>query len=388
MSTLFNATPTPREDNSEPFLDALVSMTSNDSGTYVGAGALRNSDVFTAVRVIASDIASNPIKYADTRITGLLNKAPNDNMTAWAFKFTLAASMLLNGDSFAIVSRNNSGQVTALQYVPNSQMVVKQDDTTGVLGYDYTPPDARTKRLNAADVLHFKAFTTNGARGLSPLYALRDELNIQRTANKLTSGFFNSGVQGTGVLKVQKSGLDAAAKKSIREKFEQANSGSLSTIILDDTMDYKKLEVNTDVMKLVNSTEWTTRQVAKAFGLPIERMGLENSHSNSTQGNVLYLQNTLTQYFAAFTSELDVKLSAGDKRFTFDTSALFTADPATMQDLAIKGLQGGVRTVNEAREQIGLPPIDGGDILLISLNYTPLDNLRNYQNKGADTANE
>jgi len=43
MSFFTNDTTQPRDDNSEPFLDALVSMTSNDSGLYVGIGALRNS---------------------------------------------------------------------------------------------------------------------------------------------------------------------------------------------------------------------------------------------------------------------------------------------------------------------------------------------------------
>jgi HK97 family phage portal protein len=378
-----NTKPIPRDDNSEPFLDALVSLTSNDSGTYVGAGALRNSDVFTAVRVIASDIASNPIKYADKRLTTMLNKHPNDNTTAWAMKFSLAATMLLNGNAFALLDRNNSGQVTSIRQIPNSQMVVTQNTSTGVITYTYTPLEGGKRSLKAADVLHFKCYTTDGAVGLSPLYALTDEMVVQKSGNKMLKGFYRSGIQGTGILKVEKSGLDAKSKATIREKFEEANSGdnALRTIVIDDTMSYQKLEVNSDVLKLVNSNDWTTRQVAKAFGLPLERLGLENDHSSSTQGNALYLQNTLTQYFAAFTSELDYKLSTGDNRFTFDTSAFFTTDPAAAQDMAIKGLQGSVRTTNEARDLIGLPPVTGGDSIMASLNYTPLDNLAAYQNK-------
>ena len=42
MSFFTNDTTQPRDDNSDPFLDALVSMTSNDNGLYVGIGALRN----------------------------------------------------------------------------------------------------------------------------------------------------------------------------------------------------------------------------------------------------------------------------------------------------------------------------------------------------------
>jgi HK97 family phage portal protein len=383
MGFFTNNTAQPREDNSEPFLDAVISMTSNDSGVYVGAGALRNSDVFTAVRVIAGDLASNPIEYGEARLSGLLNMAPNKNMTAYGFKFALAANMLLNGNAFALIQRNNSQQVTDLVLVPNSQMVVKLDDATGAVTYTYTPPEGHAKRLIPDDVLHLKCFTKDGYTGLSPLYALRDEVAIQKTGNGLLRGFFKNGVQGTGLLTVDKSNLDADAKDAIRKKFEEANSGSnaLRTIILDSSMTYKALEVNTDVLKLVNSNDWTTRQIAKAFGLPPEKLGVENEHSNTEQSNVAYLQNTLVQYFAAFTSELNAKLSTGDKRFTFNTDQLFSADPATMQKLAVTGLQGGVYTTNEARAKLGLPPVNGGDAVMASLNYTPLDNIRQYQNK-------
>lgn len=383
MAFFKNMTNQPREDNSEPFLDALISMTSNDSGMYVGAGALRNSDVFTAVRVIASDLATNPIEYNDKRISVLLNKAPNDHMTAWAFKFALAANMLLNGNSFARVTKNPSGQVTGFELIANSQMVVKQDDTTGIVSYEYTPENGRSQRLNASEVLHFKCFTQDGYTGLSPLYSLHDEVGVQKAGHKLLKGFFNTGVQGTGILKVSKSQLDAKAKENIRTKFEAANSGNnaLKTIILDNDMDYKQLEVNTDILNLVNSSDWTTKQIAKAFGLPLDRLGIESEHSNAVQSNLMYLQNTLIQYFTCFTSEMDAKLATGDNRFSFNTDKLFSADPATMQELAIKGIQGGVYTVNEARAKLNLPRIEGGDDILASLNFTPLNNLVTYQDK-------
>lgn len=383
MAFFKNMTNQSREDNSEPFLDALISMTSNDSGMYVGAGALRNSDVFTAVRVIASDLATNPIEYNDKRISVLLNKAPNDHMTAWAFKFALAANMLLNGNSFARVTKNPSGQVTGFELIANSQMVVKQDDTTGIVSYEYTPENGRSQRLNASEVLHFKCFTQDGYTGLSPLYSLHDEVGVQKAGHKLLKGFFNTGVQGTGILKVSKSQLDAKAKENIRTKFEAANSGNnaLKTIILDNDMDYKQLEVNTDILNLVNSSDWTTKQIAKAFGLPLDRLGIESEHSNAVQSNLMYLQNTLIQYFTCFTSEMDAKLATGDNRFSFNTDKLFSADPATMQELAIKGIQGGVYTVNEARAKLNLPRIEGGDDILASLNFTPLNNLVTYQDK-------
>ena len=83
---------------------------------------------------------------------------------------------------------------------------------------------------------------------------------------------------------------------------------------------------------------------------------------------------------------MDAKLSTGDNRFSFNTDKLFSADPATMQELAVKGLQGGVLTTNEARARLNLPPVTGGDDIMASLNYTPLSNLVTYQDKQKGSA--
>ena len=52
----------------DPVLDALVSISSDDPYAYVSPSNLRNSDVFTAINIIASDIASNPV-LCDTDVT-------------------------------------------------------------------------------------------------------------------------------------------------------------------------------------------------------------------------------------------------------------------------------------------------------------------------------
>ena len=51
--------PKKREENDDHIVDSLVSMTSSDAGLYVGAGALKNSDIFSAIRKISGDIAGN-----------------------------------------------------------------------------------------------------------------------------------------------------------------------------------------------------------------------------------------------------------------------------------------------------------------------------------------
>lgn len=375
----------------DPFLDAVVSFTTSDNNApYTGVRALRNSDVFTAVKIIASDIASNDIqllnegKTENTEALQLFNERPNSYTDGWHFKFALACNMLLNGNSYAEIKRKGN-EIESFHLLPNSRVTVKQL-SNGNLAYEVEQESGLSRKLSAENVLHFKFFTQDGLVGTSPLYALKDELDIQKSGNKTLFNFFTRGVNGSGILKVQKSDLDRGAKEAIRKKFEEANGSAngdnaLRTIILDDTMDYKPIEINTDVLNLVNSNDWTTKQIAKVYGISTDRLGVEAQHSSNVQSNMMYLQNTLIHYFKCFTSEISSKIVplSEKKILRFNPDRFMESDPQAALENAIKAVQGTLMTINEGRAKLGLPAIDGGDRLLTSLNYTYYDTLEKYQ---------
>lgn len=340
----------------EPFLDALVSLSSNDPNGFVSGSALRNSDIYAAISIIAGDLASNPIKSSSDLYNKMVNDSPNDLMDGRSFKYALAVEMLLNGNSFAEIDRSSH----SLNFIPNNKLTLQQEDTTGELTYTYSP-DGRIKRvISPKNILHFKCFTRDGLVGLSPLFALRDELKIQGAGNRLMAGFFNNGIHGTTVVTAHQTDLSPEGKENIRKQFDAATTGdkALNTIVTDDNMEVKSLPLNTDVLKLVNSNDWTTRQIAKAFGLPPERLGVENEHSNQQQSNVQYLQGTLQHYEDCFTAELNYKLG---QDFSFDNSKLLSLDPADQQQMAVDGYVNGLYTRNEARALLNLGPVTNGD---------------------------
>ncbi|WP_380147891.1 phage portal protein [Kurthia populi] len=349
----------------DAFLDVLVSLTSDDESIqYSSIRALRNSDVYAAVKIIASDVASSEL-YADTKetaITKLINNKPNDYMSAWHYKFSQVANMLLNGNAFSLIERDETGAPIALHALLNSNVSIEQLDD-GTIQYIHSD-DGAEMILKASDVLHFKYFTTDGLTGISPLYALRDELKLQERGNKLLAGFFKRGINSNGILKVHKADLDTEAKNNIREKFEQANAGdsnALRTIILDDNMDYQQIQVNTDVLKLVNNNDWNTKQIAKVFGLSTDRLGVEANHSNTVQSNVMYLRNTLTHFLKAIESEINFKLGS-PKPLKFSVDWLI-AEPQQQLENDLRAVELGILTANEMRKKMGLEAVEGGDIL-------------------------
>ena len=334
-------------DKDTAFLDAVVSMSSNDSSVFVGAGALRNSDVFAAINIIANDLASNRILVPKSSVLETrLNDKPNNNMSGRDFKFALAAQMLLSGNSFALITDNG------FQFIPNSQMTVQQDDVTGQLTYIYTPSGQRSRQIAPENILHFKSFTQDGAVGISPLYALQDEVLLQKKGNGLLKGFFDS--PSRNVLQVHKTDLSSDAKANIRNKFEQANKGALSTVILDDSMSLQGLTVDANLLKAINSNEFSTQKIASAFQMPQSMLNVEEVHSSAAQVAAQYYQHSIYRYMDCFTSELAFKLG---KQVVYDDSKLTTNKQQDIENV-IELTKAGVYTPDEAKEKLGGNVID------------------------------
>ncbi|MGA3433081.1 phage portal protein [Lactiplantibacillus plantarum] len=346
MSFFFNS-PTIEPDKDTAFLDAVVSMSSNDSSVFVGAGALRNSDVFAAINIIANDLASNRILVPKSSVLETrLNDKPNENMSGRDFKFALVTQMLLSGNSFALITNNG------FQFIPNSQMTVQQDDVTGELTYIYTPNGQRSRQIAPNSILHFKCFSQDGVSGISPLYALQDEVALQKKGNGLLRGFFDS--PSRNVLQVHKTDLSSDAKANIRNKFEQANKGALSTVILDDSMDLKGLTVDEGLLKAINSNEFSTTKVASCFGLPQSMLNVEEVHSSAQQVSAQYYQHSIYRYMDCFTSELAFKLG---KQVVYDDSKLTTNKQQDIENV-IELTKAGVYTPDEAKQKLGGNAID------------------------------
>ena len=328
-------------DKDTAFLDAVVSMSSNDS-MFVGASALRNSDVFAAINIIANDLASNRLIVPKSSVLEHeLNDKPNSNMSGRSFKFALAAQMLLSGNSFALI------QDDGFRFIPNSQMTVQQDDVTGELTYTYTPNNRTSRQIAPNNILHFKCFSQDGATGISPLYALQDEVALQKKGNNLLKGFFETPQHS--ILQVHKTDLSSDAKQNIRNKFQEANKGALSTVILDDSMDLKGLTVDEGLLKAINSNEFSTQKIASCFGLPSSLLNVEEVHSSASQVEKQYYEHSIYRYMDCFTSELAFKLN---KQVDYDDSKLTTNKQQDIDNI-IELTKAGVYSPEEAKEKLG-----------------------------------
>ncbi|MGC4700396.1 phage portal protein [Enterococcus faecium] len=271
----------------------------------------------------------------------------------------ITAQMLLSGNAFAIIHENS------LEFAKPSQVVVYEDLETGVLRYEYTNKAGNSYRVDSSEMLHFKYITVNGKTGISPLDALKTELSMLDNGNKMLSSFFKKGIQAGGVLKLNKGTLNNKAKKQIKQDFEEVNSGASnanSVIVLDDTQEFKQFELNTDILKMIQNNVYSTKQIAKAFGIPLSRFGMELVNTKDDSANDSYVSSTLRALSQMITDELAIKLGINVE---LDFSTLTGQDKASRMNKAMEDGNGGdgYLLINEVRDYYGLPSIPNGNVL-------------------------
>lgn len=305
------------EKRSQPIRGSGGSYSLSSGQMVLGSGyisadrALKNSDVWTAVNIISSDIARVKFHAPNKQKIDKLLGTPSRVTNRFNFFQSMIAQMLLTGNAYALRRLDGSGEY--LEFVSPSHIQQYLSDDGQVTTYDITfngTQEDDLKNVPADDVIHLRLLSTDGGlTGKSPLTALVDELTLQSGNNKLANSVFNKSANPSAMLKLttgQK--LNDEGREAVRTKFEKANTGANAgrVMVMDGTFDYSQLEVKSDVAKLLTATDWTRSQIAKTFMLPSDMLGSESEHSNADQIRATY-NNTIGRYLAPALEELSMK---------------------------------------------------------------------------------
>ena len=340
------------------------------STNFTGLKALTNSDIYTGVNIIAGDIAQSPFKSVnnstiDDSLLTLLNKEPKTNQSHYTMMYAVVSNLILTGNAYILIHRNNDKSVKELEFVETQQVNVIRDLVTGEYRYEVNMPYGNIMyKCTPKDILHFKLTTTDGWLGRSPLLSLNDEIALQTNGLKVLNNFFSKGVFSGGILKLLNGTVNNQTKAKIREDFEKVN-GAGGTIVLDETQEFNENKINTEVLKLIQANKFSTQQIAKVLGIPINRFGQELVNSSDTGQNDIYIASTIAMYESSICDEINLKLGV---ELELDLSKL---RQDTHEDRLRRIAEGKVKsefaqalTVNDARTYLGFQQIDEGQQLL------------------------
>jgi HK97 family phage portal protein len=165
----------------------------------------------------------------------------------------------------------------------------------------------------------------------------------------------------------------------LRNEWENRSKGlnSGGTVILSQGIKPIPLSVSADDAKIVDMMRLTEQNVALAFRIPLQILGIGDTPFASTEALMqFWLASGLGFCIAHIEEAFGVLFQlrgVPDEYVEFDTAALLrSAEKDRMAALA-SSISGGIRTINEARATEGLPEVEGGDDIRVQQQDVPLD---------------
>ncbi|ARQ04391.1 Phage portal protein [Macrococcoides caseolyticum] len=390
-----NLAPTNYEPETiEKDMRAFMNVIKNDDVegiNFNGVKALNNSDVATAINMIATDIAGlkiTTVDGSDDDLLELLNIKPNKYMTGYALKYSSISNMILCGNAYVEIIRNELGRAIRLEFLSNDNVKVKiakdENYITRIFYEVKRNKGDNYREVSSEDMMHFKTLSIDGIVGRSPLKSLNIDLNIDNYSKKLLDNFFKNGTHTGGILTAKGESLSKEEKDIVRAEWQKQNAGlgkSSQVIVLDEDFEYKKLEVDTEIIKLVNSNNNSKIAVAQVLGIPLHKMGLSTSNMDLAQLNQDYLISTLKQYLDIILSELHKLDSNKTIKFDFNVDEYKNLDPKILNETVKTQHELGLISVDEGREKLGYKPLnnDVGDKHITNLNFVNSKIVDEYQ---------
>ena len=295
--------------------DVLHFLNPDNKSKYVDARtALKNSDIYSLVYQLSSDMADAKFVAESSRTQGILNN-PTLTSNAHAFWQSMFAQLLLGGETYAYRWRNSNGTDTQWEYLRPSQVApfLLEDGSGLVYNVTFDGPEIGYRQaIPQSDMIHIRLLSQNGGKtGISPLASLADELAIRDSSNRLTLTALGRSIMAPGVLSITKGGLLNGKMKAQRSKqfMRQMNDSNNGPIVLDDLEKYEPLEIQGNVAQLLNQASWTGAQIAKVYGVSDSVInGQGDQQSSIDMMNANYLQS-LSRFTNSVTAELNDKLA-------------------------------------------------------------------------------
>lgn len=384
--------------NPAPWFTNMFGYQSSSGEKITADSALQVPTVYACVNILANSVAKLPLQtFKKTKkgrerdsghaVAKLLEDRPNPYQNPFRFKHLIETHRNLWGNAYINIEWGVDGRPRALWLLNPSLTDPKIDLITNELWYVTTLPGGKQTKIPKSDVIHLTALSTDGIKGKAPIEVARESIGSSQASQKFKGKFFANGTAAAGILKVPGQ-LNKDAKDKIRDEWETMYTGvnnAQRVAILDAGLDFQSLGMPLKDAQFIEGMKFDKAEIATIFNIP---MHMVNELSNSIRANIEqqsldFIQNTLSPILIQWEQEFSYQCFSLPEQKTyylkFNLTSLLRGDSQaraafykTMQEI-------GAYSINEIRAYEEQDAIANGDAHYISLNYTTIDLIEEYQ---------
>ena len=323
--------------------------------------------------------------------------SPNPTQGQVEFFASLYSYLLISGNSYILESGAENAPPIELYTLRPDRIRIKGSQTAIPKAYDYMIGGqvANSYQVDPATgnskVKHIKLFNPlDDYYGLSPIQSAATDIDQHNLANKHNVNLLQNGARPSGAVVFKPKDetgaqiqLSDTQRNQLMTDLTQRFSGTGNAgkpMLLEGDFDWKEMGLSPKDMDFIQLKNMSAKDIALIFGVPSQLIGIPDAqtYSNFAEAKLALYNETIIPLLDRIQSDLNEWLVPrfGDDlemRYDIDSIPAMAEQRTRVFESVTQGVQNGILTRNEAREQLGYEPIEGGDSLLVPATLMPLN---------------
>ena len=353
---------------------------------------LADATYFACLKKLSEGIGKLPLKMYQSTDKGIIKSdkssmynvlklRPNPYMTAATFWSTVEMNRNHYGNAY-IWCRYQGAILQDLWIMPSKDVKVVIDNG-GILGSKnkvwYKYQDATSGKVytySSGEVMHFKtSMTFDGIVGKSVREILATTLTGSLESQNFMNNLYKEGLTAKAVLEYTGE-LDQAAKTRLLKGLTEfangpTNAGKIIPVPLG--MRIIPLDLKLTDSQFFELKKYTALQIAAAFGISPNQINdyEKSSYASGEMQNLVFYIDTLLYNLTQYEQEITYKVLSNELMnsgyyFKFNINTILRADSQKQMESLSKAVSSGIYTVNDARNLLDLPDVEGGDVCMVN----------------------
>lgn len=370
---------------------------------YMPCGTLRDNETVSSIahtvgtniaklspQVIRKDAYGITIK--NDRISRLLAIRPCPEMSTFDFLYRIGSDIVFTSNSFSIIFYNEDyTEVERIQPVTVRDHRMFEDENGNLFLRFIWDYDGKEYTVPYQFVIHIRSrFNKKRFLGTSPDAELKSSTDLLEITYDGIKKAITSSASLRGYLKYNNFIDDDELKKKVKE-FQEAymsaeNEGGLAG--LDNTMEFKEIAQQPRQIP-TTQVSFFRENICRYYNTNEKILSGNFTEAEWNSWYETVIEPIAIQLSLEFSFKLFSERQRGHgNKIIFTSNRLQYATLQTRAEIGKDLFDRGAITINQYLELMYYPPIEGGDVRMISLNYVKVDDQTAYQtgqNGGNDT---
>lgn len=332
--------------------------------------------IVTKVKTKKGDIDAE-----DFYLYELLRLRPNENMNAFE---TIKALIMMTkhyGAAGLYIDYNDKGLVKALypvrinQFIVDNAGLIKSNKTNKVL-VDFTCGDVSGSCFDK-DIIILRDNSVDGIKFKATKSYIKDSIETNVKAQKYQADLFSNGLTNKAVVQLTSDIKDDKELKKVQEKFNRLYSAKGRVFTVPAGFNISSLNLSLADSQFAELKVIGKKDITSAVGVPYS---LIEKGSLSEEENIAFLSNAIIPFITALEQEMDWKLLTGRDRkkgykIRFNVNAMLRTSPEKQSIILDRYVKDGIYTINDCKRILGVPLVEGGDVVTLPAGQITLENL-------------